>query len=115
MQQSVDAAEAIVARLKGEKNALADKVAALAGAPKAADRPPVGAGLHAIGELPSAVQLQIAALTTAAAPGAAKEEPPFTPARSTGYNRYDALTQPLADERRCFAIADGFVSAALAA
>ena len=108
-------AAGVMQLIKAAGRPLSLAFAAPPGAPEAAARPSVGAGLHAIGELPSAVQLQIAALTTAAAPGAAKEESPFTPARSTGYNRYDALTQPLADERRCFAVADGFVSAALAA
>ena len=76
-----------------------------------AEAPP-SAGLTAgsIAELPSAVQLQIAALATATADPLA-DLPAFEPTASDGaYCRYDSITSTLADDTKCCSVTDGFVS-----
>lgn len=67
-----------------------------------------------IAELPSAVQLQIASLATATSSTMRFADHPFEPSASSGYCRYGRISAALAEERRCFTVADGFVSGALA-
>ena len=79
-------------------------------APAPARTEPLGAA-GSIAELPSAVQLQIASMATARP---AVDAATFEPAASVGYCRYDRITAPLAEERCCSTVADGFVADALA-
>ena len=65
-----------------------------------------------IAELPSAVQLQIAALATMANPSDVAVD--FEPAIQSSFCRYAPITAVLSDPTQCFTVVDGFVSSGLA-